>query len=274
MKIIHYNHQGKRYGLLDGDVIKPLQCQNLIELITQTTFPVLEESVALGDVEILAPIERPIRNLFCLGKNYKDHALEMAGKTTDAVVVPDQPIYFSKACYRTLPHLGEITGHINVSDAVDYEVELAVIIGKEGKSIPKNQVYDHIFGYTIVNDLSARDLQVKHVQWHRGKSLDDFTPMGPVILHKSSVAYPPDLNIKCYVNEECRQDSQTSNLIFDIDTIIHDLSQGMTLLPGDIILTGTPSGVGMGYNPPKYLKSGDRISCFIEHIGILENRLK
>jgi len=231
------------------------------------------QGILLDHVKVLSPIEYPRRNIICLGKNYKEHALEMKGKITDALVVPDAPIYFSKACYKTIGHKDIITGHKGVSNMVDYEVELAIIIGKEGLNIPKDQVRDHIFGYTIANDVSARDLQKDHFQWLKGKSLDGFCPLGPVIIEKDDVAYPPSLDIKCYVNDELRQDAKTDDLIFDMDTIVSDLSRGMTLLPGDIILTGTPSGVGMGFQPPKYLSSGDVIKCEIEHIGALINTL-
>jgi 2-keto-4-pentenoate hydratase/2-oxohepta-3-ene-1,7-dioic acid hydratase in catechol pathway len=226
------------------------------------------------DVTFLSPMEAPVRNMFCLGKNYTDHALEMKGKTTDAVVVPDTPIYFSKACDAFLSPEGWINGHIGISDHIDYEVELAVIIKKDGKNIDKKDASDYIFGYTIVNDISARDLQKKHIQWHKGKSLDGFAPMGPTILLKESIPYPPVLEIKAYVNDELRQSSKTDQLIFDIDTIISDLSKGMTLKAGDVILTGTPSGVGMGFDPPKYLKSKDKITCEIEKIGRLTNYLR
>lgn len=288
MKIINYKENSSHcYGVLLNEKVLPLK-------LLYTDIKTFEDVIAVFDAsqikdyiehhsEQLIPYEQltidaPIlfskRNVFCLGKNYMDHALEMKGKTTDAVVVPDAPIYFSKTCAPALGHLGTIEGHVGVSEKLDYEVELALIIGKSGKNISPEEAKDYIFGYTIVNDISARDLQVKHIQWHRGKSLDDFCPMGPSVLLASHVSYPPDLEIKCYVNDELRQQSRTSNLIFDIDTIIGDLSKGMTLMPGDIILTGTPAGVGMGFEPPKYLKSGDTVTCEIEKIGQLINYIK
>jgi len=288
MKFVKYLYSGqKQIGILKNQTIIPMSeimnkpVDDMMTVINEIDIDVLKsllqkkyESIDITQVEILAPIEVPKRNLFCLGKNYKAHALEMKGKTTDLVVIPDKPIYFSKACHKAIGQGGLITGHVGVSEQVDYEVELAIIMGKEGINIKKEDVYDHIFGYTICNDVSARDLQVAHIQWHRGKSLDGFCPLGPKVLHKSAVSFPPDLKIECYVNEELRQSGRTSDLIFDIETIISDLSRGMTLIPGDIILTGTPSGVGMGYNPPKYLKSGDQIKCVIESIGELNNQLK
>jgi len=230
--------------------------------------------ISLDALVFLAPIPYPRRNLFCLGKNYYDHAMEMVGKTSDLVGVPTEPIYFSKVCRPALDPDGVIDGHIGVTEQVDYEVELAVIIGKKGRNIALDDAKDYIFGYTIVNDISARDIQKKHIQWHRGKSLDGFCPMGPLVLMRDAVSYPPQLSIKSYVNGDLRQDGHTRDLIFSIDRVINELSNGMTLLPGDIILMGTPAGVGMGFNPPKFLKSNDTVTCEIQHIGQLSNRLK
>ncbi|MBI9013643.1 MAG: fumarylacetoacetate hydrolase family protein [Clostridiales bacterium] len=288
MRFVNYIYNMKQsIGIIKNNKIIPLEhilnrpVESMMTVIDEISIELIEsnlnkevQGINLEDVKILAPIEFPRRNLFCLGKNYKAHALEMKGKTTDQVVIPDKPIYFSKACHKAIGQGDVITGHVGVSEQVDYEVELAVIIGKEGSHIKKEDVYDHIFGYTICNDVSARDLQVEHIQWHRGKSLDGFCPLGPVIIHKSVVNFPPDLKIECYINDELRQEGRTSDLIFDIETIVSDLSRGMTLLPGDIILTGTPSGVGMGFKPPKYLKSEDIITCIIESIGELKNIIK
>ncbi len=153
-------------------------------------------------------------------------------------------------------------------------MELAVIIGKKCRNVSVSEAEDVIFGYTIANDISARDLQQDHTQWHKGKSLDTFCPMGPVIAHKSSISFPPALEIKCYVNKELRQNGKTEQLIFDIPEIINDLTSGITLYPGDIILTGTPAGVGAGFKPPKYLLPGDTLDCVIEGIGTLSNTVK
>lgn len=281
MKFIKYEfNSNKGLGIVSDDQVTPLvnNGQIIPDLFTYLDLKSTDiehgEVINLEDVKVLSPIEYPLRNIFCLGKNYKEHALEMKGKITEEVVVPEYPIYFSKACYKTLEPNGEICGHIGISNDVDYEVELAIVIGKKGSHISKQDAKDYIFGYTIANDISARDLQKNHYQWLRGKSLDGFCPLGPVIIERDDVSYPPDLGIKCYVNDELRQNAMTSDLIFDIDTIISDISKGMTLLPGDIILTGTPSGVGMGFKPPRYLKSGDVIKCEIEKIGQLINSLK
>lgn len=277
MKVIHYEYKDEKYlGILETQIIPFLiENPNLIDhLDNLSQLKQSSERLNIEDVKILAPIEYPRRNLFCMGKNYYDHALEMKGKTSDLVDIPTDPIYFSKTASPAMHHLGLIDGHVGISECLDYEVELAIIIGKEGRDICKENAEDYIFGYTICNDISARDLQVKHIQWHKGKCLDGFCPLGPIVISKDEIPYPPKLAIKSYVNDELRQNGNTSDLIFDFDTIISDLSKGMTLYPGDIILTGTPAGVGMGFDPPKYLKSGDKVTCDIEHIGQLTNYIK
>lgn len=275
MKFIRYEHNNLVHlGVLKHGQVNKIENFKSVDEIINQAYKLSDECHDLKDIRVLAPIAKPIRNLFCLGKNYKEHALEMKGKITEEVVVPSHPIYFSKVSSSIIGDGELIRGHIGVSEQVDYEVELAIIISKPGKDIKPEHVRDYIFGYTICNDISARDLQKNHYQWLKGKSLDGFCPMGPVVVSFDEIAYPPDLSIQCYVNDELRQDSRTSQLIFDIDTIVSDLSKGMMLYPGDIILTGTPSGVGMGYNPPKYLSSGDVIRCDIESIGQLTNTLK
>ncbi len=233
-----------------------------------------EELFDMSDVKINAPIPYPKRNLFCLGKNYLDHINEVKHMTNVGVDIPKQPIYFSKTAFPAVGINDNILSHKNITESIDYEVELAIIIGKAGKNIDVNKAEEYIFGYTIANDVSARDLQMSHIQWHKGKCLDTFCPMGPFIVHKSELPLPLDLEIKCSINGEIRQSSKTSNMIFDIPYIISNLSKGITLYPGDIILTGTPSGVGMGFKPPKFLKAGDIIDCYIEKIGTLTNIVK
>lgn len=230
--------------------------------------------VSLDQVKISAPIPYPRRNVFCLGKNYLDHVHEVKSLKNVNADVPQKPIYFSKVAYPAIGHEDYIDSHSATVKDLDYEVELAVIIGKKCKNVPKEEAEDVIFGYTICNDISARDLQQEHVQWHKGKSVDTFTPMGPYIAHKSEIAFPPCLEIKSYVNGELRQNSTTDQLIFDIPTIISDLSSCITLYPGDIIITGTPAGVGAGFNPPNYLKPGDVVKCYVENIGELTNTVK
>lgn len=225
-----------------------------------------------SEAAILTPIPWTKRNVFCLGKNYMEHARELEGAGANLSGIPDYPIYFTKTAS---PAIGpdeaiqlfpEITG-----GDVDYEVELAVIIGKQGVNIAPADAEAHIFGYTILNDISARQLQVKHTLWFRGKCLDTHTVIGPAIVHRSRLPLPLELKLGTNVNGEVRQASDTGHLIFDIPTIISDLSRATTLYPGDIIATGTPSGVGMGFKPPRYLKEGDVVECWIEGIGVLRN---
>lgn len=231
------------------------------------------EDDSLDSVKIEAPIPYPERNVFCLGKNYVEHAREVKLTRITGTDIPKQPIYFTKVASPAIGNGDFVKFSTKVTKQVDYEAELAVIIGKEGINIKAEEAEDYIFGYTIINDVSARDLQGKHVQWFKGKSLDTFCPMGPCIVNKSDIPFPVELNIGCKVNGEVRQKSNTKKLIFDIPYIISDLSKGLTLKPGDIISTGTPNGVGMGFNPIKILKNGDVVECFIEGIGTLTNKI-
>ncbi|MCB2342234.1 fumarylacetoacetate hydrolase family protein [Clostridium estertheticum] len=229
--------------------------------------------VSLNSIKLLAPIPNPKRNIFCLGKNYVDHVKEIKKTKISGTGIPEYPIYFTKVASPAIGSGDFIKFSSKVTTQVDYEAELAVVIGKEGTDIKPENVEEYIFGYTIVNDVSARDLQGKHTQWFKGKSLDTFCPMGPCLVHKSEIKFPVELNITCCVNDELRQNSNTRNLIFDIPYIISDLSKGLTLKPGDIISTGTPSGVGLGFDPPKVLKNEDIVECYIENIGKLVNKV-
>lgn len=229
---------------------------------------------SLQDQVLDAPIPYPVRDLICLGKNYPEHAAEIHNTQITNKDVPQYPIYFSKAAHPAIGTEASISMHKEVTGAIDYEVELAVVIGKSGRDIPLEQVEEYIFGYTVANDVSARDLQGRHQQWFKGKSLDGFAPMGPWIVHKSELPLPLDLAIKMELNDEVVQNSRTSQMVFDIPTMISDLSRGMTLRAGDILLTGTPAGTGMGYNPPRYLEQGDVMKCSIEGIGTLVNRMR
>ncbi|NLV89536.1 MAG: fumarylacetoacetate hydrolase family protein [Tissierellia bacterium] len=230
-----------------------------------------DKGIPLKDVKITAPIKYPRRNVFCLGKNYADHAAEVKSIPSGDATIPEHPIYFTKIADPAIGHMDKIIIPKGYTEKIDYEVELAVIIGKDGKDIAYERAEDYIFGYSIGNDISARDIQTRHIQWFKGKSLDTTTSLGPFIVHKSALPFPVELNIGCRLNGEVRQDSNTRNLIFDIPTIISDLSKGLTLRAGDIILTGTPAGVGMGFDPPRFLKSGDIVECYIEKIGTLTN---
>jgi 2-keto-4-pentenoate hydratase/2-oxohepta-3-ene-1,7-dioic acid hydratase in catechol pathway len=226
---------------------------------------------AYTDVKPQAPIPVPRRNILCLGKNYLDHAQEIAKKMDTSAEAPEKPIFFTKATTAVIGPGEPIPSYPELTRKLDYEAELALIIGTGGRDIAPEHAWDHVFGYTALNDVSARDLQKDHMQWFRAKSLDGFSPMGPVVVHRSVMPPPADIEVKCFVNGEQRQCVRFDQLIFDVPAMISVLSAGMTLLPGDIIATGTPGGVGMGFSPPKYLKAGDEVVVDITGVGELRN---
>ncbi|HEY4551778.1 MAG TPA: fumarylacetoacetate hydrolase family protein [Bacillaceae bacterium] len=226
--------------------------------------------ISLDSVNWLPPIPRPVKNIMCVGKNYRDHAIEM-GSEAD---IPEHVMVFTKAPTTVIGHGGNIEAHGKVTSELDYEGELAIVIGRKGRDIPQEKALDHVFGYTIVNDVTARDLQQRHKQFFIGKSLDSSCPIGPWIVHSSAVGDPNHLDIETRVNGEIRQKSNTSHFIFPAEEIISVLSRGMTLEPGDIIATGTPAGVGKGFKPPRFLSSGDKIEITIQGIGQLNNIVK
>ncbi|MGG5332437.1 fumarylacetoacetate hydrolase family protein [Enterococcus sp. AZ163] len=227
--------------------------------------------IPLDQVELLAPIPHPKHDVLCVGLNYQLHALESAKFAGREYQKPEHPVYFSKRVNQAVGPNGRIPAHANITEKLDYEVELAVIMGKTCSKLAPEEVFDAIFGYTIANDVSARDIQMAYGQYTFGKGLDGFAPMGPWIATKDEFPEPPHLNLKTYVNGELRQDSNTSDLIFDLPYMISELSQGMTLETGDILMTGTPAGVGMGFIPPRFLKAGDEVICEVEGIGQLRN---
>lgn len=223
---------------------------------------------------ILAPIPRPAKNIFCVGKNYHEHAKEFASSGFDATakeVVPEAPVVFSKPPTSVIGPHDPIPSFLDSSNSTDYEGEIAVVIGKGGRGISETDAHAHVFGYTIVNDVTARTLQHKHRQWILGKGIDGFCPMGPAIVTADAAGTPPKLAISTWVNGELRQRAPITDLIFAIPMLIATISAAITLEPGDIIATGTPSGVGMGMTPQKWLKAGDVMECEIERIGVLRN---
>jgi 2-keto-4-pentenoate hydratase/2-oxohepta-3-ene-1,7-dioic acid hydratase in catechol pathway len=225
----------------------------------------------LDQVNLRAPIPRPRKNIVCLGMNYAEHARESMRAKGLPETLPEHPVFFTKSVTTVNHPDGDIPFDPNVTQQLDWEVELAFIIGKGGKNIKREDAMEHVWGYTIINDLSARDLQNRHQQFFKGKSLDGSCPMGPCILTADEVPDPSKLRLQLRVNGETRQDSTVADLIFDIPTIIEVLSLGQTLEPGDIVATGTPSGVGMGMQPPQYLKPGDVVEAEIDGIGVLRN---
>lgn len=278
MKLATLQHKGSVYvGAVDGENIRQIAADSVLSVIRNGGRPDFSGvRFPLSDVTLLAPIPRPHRNIICVGKNYRDHAKEfsksgfeagaVAGKETD-----EYPAVFTKMPSCVVGHQSEVPLHEKVTQCVDYEAELAIIIGTAGVNIPKSEAFKHIFGYTVINDVTARDRQRDHKQWFLGKSLDGFCPMGPWITTADEVD-PTDLHIQCWVNGALRQDANTGNLIFDIPTLISTISSGATLLPGDIIATGTPSGVGIGFSPPIFLKRGDVVNVKISGLGEISNR--
>ena len=228
----------------------------------------------LEAVTLRAPLPRPLRSLFCIGRNYRAHAAELAG-TVFRETMPNEdpwPIVFGKLPECVIgPHDSVQLPAPAVSVQIDYESELAVVIGRGGRDIPRARAMDHVFGYTVVNDVTARDVQMRHQQWDLGKSFDTFCPMGPWIVTGDEVDGAAT-RVRGWVNGELRQDGLTRDMIHDIPTLIETCSRGITLFPGDVIATGTPAGVGMGFKPPQWLKGGDVVRIEVDGVGVIENR--
>ncbi|MGQ4615852.1 fumarylacetoacetate hydrolase family protein [Nocardia sp. R7R-8] len=233
--------------------------------------------VPLESVRLLAPIPVPRRNIFCVGKNYREHVVEFGKSGYDtpsrSVDVPDKPIMFSKATTAVTGPYDDVESHPGVAHEIDYEGELAVIIGPGGRGISRERAYEHVWGYTIINDVTARDLQRDHKQWLLGKSLDTHCPMGPAVVTADEISDVRELELETKVNGEVRQSAVVKDLIFDIPELIATVSAGIRLLPGDIIATGTPAGVGIGFDPPRFLHSGDVVEITITQLGTIRNRI-
>ena len=281
MKLVTFVSGGEpRPGILVGTSVRPLpypSMQALIEAPWEQVLSAAEHAgapIPLSAVTLLAPIPHPRQDIICLGMNYRDHAAESARYSADAFTRDSATVYFSKRVSEAGAPDGVIPRHAGLTDRLDYEAELAVILGRTARNVTAADAADYIFGYTILNDVSARDQQTGHKQWYFGKSLDGFTPMGPVLVTADEIAYPPALEITCRVNGELRQKSNTSLLIASIGAVIEELSAGMTLLPGTILATGTPAGVGMGFDPPRFLQAGDVVECSIEGIGTLRSTVR
>lgn len=237
------------------------------------TFVELGAAHALSDVQLFAPIPRPRKNIFCLGLNYAAHAKESAQARGREATVLEAPLFFTKAPTTVNGPYGDLVIDPSVSTEIDWEVELAVIIGTPGKNIREEDALAHVFGYTVLNDVSARDIQSRHKQFFKGKSIDGYCPMGPWIVTADEIPDPQQLTVRLRVNGVTKQHDSTSNMLFDVRSIIAILSQGMTLEAGDIIATGTPSGVGFARKPPEFLRPGDVMETEIDGIGTLRNRV-
>ncbi|MCD7777977.1 MAG: fumarylacetoacetate hydrolase family protein [Clostridiales bacterium] len=233
----------------------------------------VSEKIPVSNVKLLAPIPVPKQDIICLGVNYTEHAKESARYKLEKYEGDrEYPVYFSKRVNEALPHNGSID--LKITSRLDYEAELAVIIGRDAYNVKAEDAENYIFGYTILNDISARDIQMRHKQWYMGKSLTGFCPMGPCIVTKDEIHINDKLKISSKVNGEIRQNSSTDLMIFKPDYIIEELSSYALLKAGTIISTGTPAGVGMGFNPPKFLNKGDIVDCGIEKIGKLTTYIK
>ena len=288
MKLVTYRRDGaEAVGVLrkDGAAILPLPAPDMNTLIETMTLDQVRAAaeaaekagaaVPLTEAELLAPIPRPRQDIVCLGMNYMDHLKEAAHYNAEAFA-KEKPVavYFSKRVSQAVAPGGFIESHADIVERLDYEVELGVILGKIAKNVKAGEAGDYIFGYTVLNDVSARDVQTGHKQWYFGKGMDGFTPMGPWIVTADEIPFPPALRISSTVNGEPRQDSNTAFFINTISDVLEELTAGMTLLPATIIATGTPAGVGMGFDPPKFLKPGDVVECSIEGIGTIRNEVR
>ena len=290
MRFVTFQRDGvQRPGLLsrDGRRVLSLEeagvggCATLLDMIAAAGPDLMARASAASDgpggapveeVRLLAPIPRPPHDILCVGVNYRAHLEE--SESAMGEIVHQSSVYFSKRANPVTGPDETVDDHLDLDDHFDYEVELAVVIGKGGRDIPPERAEEHIFGYSVFNDLSARGLQTKHNQWYRGKSLDGFAVMGPVLVTADEIPYPPALDLESRVNGEVRQHSSTRLFLADISHLIAELSQGMALEPGDIIATGTPSGVGMGFTPPRWLKSGDVVECEIQGVGLLRTTVR
>lgn len=245
----------------------------LVQLRKLAADPPPETVIALTMDDLLAPIPKPERNIFCIGRNYGAHAAESQRARGEEVKLPKYPMIFTKGPNTVVGPRNAVRYDAAVSQAYDYEVELGVVIGKAGRDIAAKDAFDHVWGYTVANDVSARDLQGFHGQFFKGKSLDESLPIGPWFMDKDSVGDPTTLVLTTHINGEERQRGMPSDLLFDIPSLIETLSAGMELIPGDVILTGTPEGVGFAMEPKRLLKDGDVMRLEIDRIGVLENRI-
>lgn len=290
MEFVTFEREGTQYpGLLSADRqrVRTLEEAGLGSFPTLTDFiaaagPAFPEQARTAaqspegtpveEVRLLSPIPRPRHDILCVGVNYRAHLEESEAAMGE--IAHQDTVYFSKRAHIMTPHDAVVTGRFDLDPCMDYEVELAVVIGRECCDVAPEEAEAYIFGYSVFNDLSSRGLQTRHHQWYRGKSLDGFSVMGPTLVHRSALPFPPEVGIRSRVNGELRQDSNTRLFLMDIPHLISELSHGITLEPGDIIATGTPAGVGMGFDPPRWLKSSDTVECEIDGVGLLRTHIR
>jgi 2-keto-4-pentenoate hydratase/2-oxohepta-3-ene-1,7-dioic acid hydratase in catechol pathway len=277
LKLAAFRHDDRDYcGIVRGAEVFVLSVSRLDDLIARGVAPSEFESGTafhLSEVQILAPL-RPRKNVFCVGLNYLDHVAE--GNRTFGRNVQDQevPVFFTKPPTAIVGPFDDVLLHTAVSAQLDWEVELGVVIGRSGLNISREAAPDYVFGYTVINDVTSRDIQSRHKQWFKGKGLDGSCPMGPWIVTADELPDPQALKVVCRVNGVEKQSASTAQMIFDVATIIESLSQGLTLEPGDIIATGTASGVGFARNPPEWLKDGDIIESEVSGVGVMRNSVR
>jgi 2-keto-4-pentenoate hydratase/2-oxohepta-3-ene-1,7-dioic acid hydratase in catechol pathway len=270
------NEHTQRVGVLNRDRVVGLpEFPNMLALIAAGGIKAIPygPSYASGDIRWHAPIPRPGKNVFCLGRNYAEHVREATGARGQEFKLPSHPIFFTKTPTAVIGPYDDIIWDRRVTQQVDWEAELAVIIGTGGKNIRREDAMSHVFGYTVINDVTGRDVQQAHHQFFKGKSLDTFCPMGPVIVSADEYGDPQRKRVKCRVNGIEKQNGTTADMIFPIDQTIESLSRGCTLEAGDIISTGTPEGVGMGRTPQEWLQVGDMLETEVEDIGVLKNKV-
>lgn len=291
MKLVTYTVGGREaVGLVDPaddtrvlDLVPVVGDRSLLEVVEDwerlgPRITDARELPSVADATLRAPFPRPRRDLFAVGKNYREHVAEFGRSGYDTPQrsedLPDKPIVFSKATTSVTGPYDDIEAHADITSELDYEAELAVIIGRGGRGISREDAYAHVWGYTIVDDVTARDVQRDHKQWLLGKSLDTHAPMGPWAVTADEVGDVTALEVSSTVNGEPRQKAPVADLIFDIPELIRVISAGITLLPGDVIATGTPAGVGIGFDPPRFLQSGDVVECAITGLGALRNTVR
>ncbi len=273
MRLATYEYQGKvSVGAVRDDAITQIAVPDMLALIEQgmEQLRTVGETIPLARVRLLAPIPRPRKNIFAIGRNYAEHAKESAAARGEK---PSPPVIFTKAPTTVNAPFGEIVIDPEVSVQVDWEAELAVIIGRRARKVAQHDALNYVFGYTVLNDVTARDLQNRTSQFFVGKSMDGYAPMGPWIVTADEIPEPQNLNVWCRVNGIVKQAGNTRDMLYPVAYIIEDLSRLMTLEPGDIITTGTPAGVGFARKPPEFLKPGDVLESEVEKIGVIRNKV-